>query len=130
MYWGIVGVSLLSFVCSMELIPEINEQMKLVPFTEDFKMTMTATMVLDYAACWAIEVVLKRLFSDYRPRDIATRRPDQLEKENARKAEELRLKKAEEERIDNEKVAALEAKLRARREQIQGWIEGRPAAAQ
>merc|ERR1712000_489997 len=40
MYWGIVGVSGLAFVCAMELIPEINEQMKLVPFTEEFKTKM------------------------------------------------------------------------------------------
>src|SRR5688500_17458502 len=65
MYWGIVGVTLLAFTCSLELVPEINQQMKLVKFTEEFKQTMTAVMVRDYAACWAIEVVLKRLFSDF-----------------------------------------------------------------
>jgi cation-transporting ATPase 13A1 len=127
MFYGIVGVSALAFACSMELVPEINQQMKLVPFTEEFKTTMTAVMVIDYAACWVIEVVLKWMFSDFRPRDIATRREDQLARERARKAEELRLKDEEDDRERLEKVAELEAKIEARRQQIQTWREGRQA---
>jgi cation-transporting ATPase 13A1 len=84
MYWGIVVVTAIAFSCATEFIPEINEQLKLVPFTTDFKMTMTIVMILDYAGCWGIEKVLKLLFSDYKPKDIAVRRPDQLEKEQKR----------------------------------------------
>lgn len=46
---------------------------------------MTALMIIDYVGCYIIEQVLKRAFSDFRPKDIAVRRPDQI------KAEELRL---------------------------------------
>jgi cation-transporting ATPase 13A1 len=95
MYYGIVGVTALAFICSMELMPEINQQMKLVPFTEEFKTKMTSAMLLDYGLCYVIEIVLKRLFSDFRPRDIAERRADQLEREAARKAVES-VKKARE----------------------------------
>lgn len=94
MYYGLLGVAFVAFAGSTELVPELNEKLRLVPFTDAFKFTMTLTMVLDYAACWVIEKVLKRAFSDYRPKDIAIRRPDQDRRERERNereaAEELR----------------------------------------
>jgi cation-transporting ATPase 13A1 len=125
MYWGIVGVSGLAFVCAMELVPEINQQMKLVPFTEEFKTKMTASMVLDFGLCWLIERGLKWGFSDFRPRDIAERRPDQLEREMARK-EILAQKKAEEdEKKAQEKVLEFERKVEERRRALENWRAGR-----
>ena len=88
MYYGIVSVTALAFSCATEFIPEINTQLKLVPFTSEFKMTMTTIMVIDYAGCWAAEKALKMLFSDYKPKDIAERRPDQLKREQKRLQEE------------------------------------------
>lgn len=88
MYYGIVLVTAVAFSCATEFIPEINEQLKLVPFSTDFKVTLTTVMVVDYAGCWIVEKVLKTLFSDYRPKDIAERRPDQLEREIKRLQEE------------------------------------------
>jgi cation-transporting ATPase 13A1 len=99
MYWGIVVVTAVAFSCATEFIPEINTQLKLVPFTDDFKITMTSVMILDYMGCWIIEKALKLLFSDYKPKDIAVRRPDQLEKEQKRL-------KAEQEAADREKEIA------------------------
>lgn len=84
MYWGIVIVTAVAFSCATEFVPEINSQLKLVPFTTDFKVTMTTVMIVDYVGCLVIEKVLKVLFSDYKPKDIAVRRPDQLEKEQKR----------------------------------------------
>lgn len=111
MYWGIIGVSAIAFSCSTEFIPEINEKMRLVPFTSEFKTTMTATMIIDYVGCYVIEKVLKALFSDYKPKDIAVRRPDQLAREESRKGQALKDKiKAEEEKTARE-VAELERKL-------------------
>ncbi|KAG7124638.1 Manganese-transporting ATPase 4 like protein [Verticillium longisporum] len=127
MFWGILGVSALAFSCAMELAPEINEQMKLVPFTDEFKTTMTSVMVFDYAACWTIEVVLKRLFSDFRPRDIADRRPDQLEREKVRKAEATQKLIAGQEKAEEEKIAALEKQIADRRQQVANWRRGGPA---
>lgn len=121
MYLGILGVSGLAFSCSTEFIPELNEQMKLVPFTSDFKIRMTATMLVDYVGCYVIEKGLKWGFSDYRPKDIAIRRPEQLAKEEARKAVEAveaRKKKVEDdERKEREKIEKAEkvmADMRAR----------------
>lgn len=60
----------------------------MVPFTYEFKITLSVVMAVDYVGCWVIENVLKRLFSDFRPKDIAVRRPDQLAKEAERKRQE------------------------------------------
>ncbi|KAI1824092.1 hypothetical protein F4861DRAFT_281319 [Xylaria intraflava] len=133
MFYGIIGVTAIAFSCSTEFIPEINEQMKLVKFSDEFKMTMTAVMILDYLGCWVIEVVLKRLFSDYRPRDIAVRRADQLQREQVRKEAERVLKEAEAEKKRLAQVAEFERKVEERRQKIQAWAgvdpgQGRTAA--
>lgn len=128
MFYGIVGVTAIAFSCSTEFIPELNEQMKLVPFSDEFKMTMTAVMIVDYAACWIIEVALKKIFSDYKPRDIALRRPDQLERERLRQEEQQKRKEAEEERKRLEKVAEFERKVEAQRQRLEAWRDGRQQA--
>ncbi|KAI4100779.1 MAG: hypothetical protein L6R37_005271 [Teloschistes peruensis] len=86
MYWGLVLVSGVAFSCSTEFIPELNERLRLVPFSTGFKVTMTAVMVVDYVGCYAIEWILKTTFSDFRPKDIAIRRLDQIKVEEDRKA--------------------------------------------
>lgn len=111
MYWGIIGVSAIAFSCSTEFIPEINEKMRLVPFTSDFKITMTATMVIDYVGCLVIEKVLKAMFSDYKPKDIAIRRPDQLAREDARREEALKDKYRADEEKAAKQVEELERKM-------------------
>ncbi|KAJ5760448.1 ATPase P-type K/Mg/Cd/Cu/Zn/Na/Ca/Na/H-transporter [Penicillium odoratum] len=88
MYWGLVAASAVAFSCATEFVPEINEKLRLVPFTNEFKVTLTVLMAFDYAGCYVIENVLKHLFSDFRPKDIAVRRPDQLKREAERKAKE------------------------------------------
>ncbi|KPM38020.1 Manganese-transporting ATPase 1 [Neonectria ditissima] len=124
MYYGIVGVSGLSFVCALELVPEINQGMKLVPFSDEFKTNMTAVMVLDYGVCYLIEVVLKKLFSDYRPRDIAERRPDQLAREEERRKIAQAKREEEEDAKRLEKVAEFERKVEERRRKIEAWKNG------
>ena len=97
MYYGILMVTGVAFSCATEFVPEINEQLSLVPFTTEFKITMCAVMVVDYAGCWLVEKTLKVLFSDYKPKDIAQRRPDQLavEKRRADEAEAKRIRELE-----------------------------------
>lgn len=122
MFWGILGVTAIAFSCSTEFLPELNQQMKLVPFTEEFKTTMTAVMVLDYVACYAIEIVLKFLFSDLKARDIAERRPEQLERERARKEEERKKKEEEEDRKREEQVKEFERKLEENKRRLaEAW---------
>lgn len=88
MFWGIVGVTGVAFSCATEFVPEINQRMRLVPFSMDFKIRMTVIMVVDFLGCWVIEKALKALYSDFRPKDIALRRPDQLKVEEDRKRKE------------------------------------------
>ena len=88
MYYGLLLVSGVAFSCSTEFIPEINEKLKLVPFTIEFKFVMTMVMIVDYVGCFVVEKVLKHLYSDFRPKDIAVRRPDQVRAEESRKAKE------------------------------------------
>ncbi|PYH32862.1 ion-transporting P-type ATPase SPF1 [Aspergillus neoniger CBS 115656] len=88
MYWGLVAASGVAFSCATEFVPELNEKLRLVPFSTEFKLTLTVLMIFDYAGCWLIENVLKTLFSDFRPKDIAVRRPDQLKREAERKQKE------------------------------------------
>jgi cation-transporting ATPase 13A1 len=89
MYYGIVAVTCIAFSCSTEFIPELNEKLRLVKFSDAFKYTMTVVMVLDYVGCWLIEQVLKWAFSDFRAKDIAVRRPDQIKRTEDRKHEEF-----------------------------------------
>ena len=97
MYWGLVAATAVAFSCATEFVPEINEKLRLVPFSTEFKVTLTVLMILDYGGCWLIENVLKNLFSDFRPKDIAVRRPDQLKREVERKAKEAAEAEAEKE---------------------------------
>ncbi|OQE07865.1 hypothetical protein PENVUL_c012G01543 [Penicillium vulpinum] len=99
MYWGLIAATGVAFSCATEFVPELNEKLRLVPFTNDFKMTLTVLMILDYGGCWLIENVLKHLFSDFRPKDIAIRRPDQLKREADRKLQEQVEAEAEKERL-------------------------------
>ncbi|KAL6162049.1 putative cation-transporting ATPase 1 [Exserohilum turcicum] len=100
MYWGLVSVSGVAFSCATEFIPELNEKLKLVPFTTEFKIMITTIMAFDFVACYVIEKSLKFFFSDNKPKDIAVRRPDQLERENERKrAEELQAQRKKNEEM-------------------------------
>jgi manganese-transporting P-type ATPase len=107
MYWGLIACSFVAFSASTEFIPELNTKLRLVPFSGEFKFVMTAVMVADYCGCWVVEQVLKWAFSDYRPKDIAVRRPDQVEREERRKREEvLKLETEKSEKIEKANGAA------------------------
>ena len=105
MYYGLLLVSGVAFSCSTEFIPEINEKLKLVPFTTEFKFVMTMVMIVDYVGCFVVEKVLKHLYSDFRPKDIAVRRPDQVRAEESRKAKELMEQLEEDKKIVSNGIA-------------------------
>jgi manganese-transporting P-type ATPase len=125
MFWGIIGVTAIAFSCSTKFIPELNEKMMLVDFSNEFSTTLTIVMVLDYLGCYVIEVALKWMFSDFRPRDIALRRPEQEERERERKAKQDAIKAAKEEEARLIKVAEFEKKVEERRKKIQEWADGK-----
>ena len=45
-----------------------------------FKLRLTASMILDFIGCWAIENVCKYLFADLEPKTIVTRGRERREK--------------------------------------------------
>ena len=101
MYWGLLACTFVAFSASTEFIPEMNTKLRLVPFSTAFKTYLTFLMAVDYCGCWLVEQLLKRAFSDFKPKDIALRRPDQIEREEKRKREE-------QEKAEQEKMEALE----------------------
>jgi cation-transporting ATPase 13A1 len=107
MWYGLVIVAGVAFSCATEFVPEINEKLKLVPFTTEFKTTITTVMIIDYAGCWICEQGFKALFSDYKPKDIAVRRKDQLEFEEKRKNAEAAEEEARKEREEEENMVRL-----------------------
>ncbi|KAH9871013.1 hypothetical protein J1614_006587 [Plenodomus biglobosus] len=109
MYYGLVTVSGVAFSCATEFIPALNEKLKMVPFTTDFKIMITSIMALDFIACYVIEKGLKWGFSDNKPKDIAVRRPEQLKKEAERKAVEEKEAQEKRNKEAEEKALALEA---------------------
>jgi len=98
MYWGLLACSFVAFSGSTEFIPELNNRLRLVPFSSEFKWTLTVLMIVDYCGCWVVEQIFKRAFSDFRPKDIAIRRPDQVERDEQRKR--VALEQAEKDRIE------------------------------
>ena len=120
MFWGLVLVSGVAFSCSTEFIPEINTKLRLVEFSPEFKVMMTTLMVVDYVGCWLVEKVLKWNFSDYRPKDIAIRRPDQLQVEAERRAKEEEVVEAERAVVREKQLAEMEEKKRKAVEAILG----------
>jgi len=97
MYWGLLACSFVAFAGSTEFLPELNSKLRLVPFTSEFKWTLTTLMIVDYCGCWVVEQIFKSLFSDFRPKDIAIKRPDQVARDDKRKKDLA--DKAEQERI-------------------------------
>jgi cation-transporting ATPase 13A1 len=101
MYWGLLACTFVAFSASTEFIPELNTKLRLVPFSTPFKAYLTMLMVVDYCGCWVVEQIFKKAFSDFRPKDIALRRPDQIEREETRRREL-------EEKAERERIEALE----------------------
>ena len=101
MYWGLLGCSFVAFAGSTEFLPELSEKLRLVPFTSEFKWTLTTLMIVDFCGCWVAEQVFKYFFSDLKPKDIAIKRPNQVERDEGRRREAK-------EKIERERNEAIE----------------------
>ncbi|KAL1924700.1 uncharacterized protein VTP21DRAFT_4354 [Calcarisporiella thermophila] len=67
LYWGLVVVGGIALAGATELMPEMNESLKLVPFPSGFSERLTIVMLLDFGLAWGIEFVTKALFANNRP---------------------------------------------------------------
>lgn len=65
---SLLGVSILAWTCALEIVPELNEWLQIVPFPQSFKMTLVGLMAFDFVACYLIENILKYFFSSVSPR--------------------------------------------------------------
>lgn len=111
MFYGLILVSGVAFSCATEFVPELNEKLKMVSFSMDFKIMITTIMVLDFVGCWVVEKSLKSAFSDYKPKPIAERRPDQLKREYERKAAQQVIEDRRKEEWDGRTKKAAEEKV-------------------
>ncbi|KAG0664685.1 putative cation-transporting ATPase 1 [Monosporozyma unispora] len=71
MYYGLLGVSTLAVASATEFLPELNEAMKFVPMTDDFKFKLTSCLALDFFGSWGAEQFFKFFFMDDKPSDIS-----------------------------------------------------------
>ncbi|KAL6928066.1 putative cation-transporting ATPase 1 [Hanseniaspora valbyensis] len=70
MFYGIIGVFALAFAGATEFMPELNEAIKFVPMTEDFKLKLSAVLLLDLGGTYACEETFKYFFMDDQPKKI------------------------------------------------------------
>lgn len=71
MYYGLIGVMALALAGATEFMPELNEAMKFVPMSAEFKVKLTLLILLDFFGSFALEWVFKKLFMNLDPADIA-----------------------------------------------------------
>ena len=66
MFNSLVGVAAIAFGAAAEISDDLNDWMQLVPFPDEFRNKLLATMALDYGLAWIIEMSCSFLFSDNR----------------------------------------------------------------
>ncbi|KAG8882698.1 hypothetical protein FRB97_007838 [Tulasnella sp. 331] len=98
LWWGLVGAASVAFSGATDFVPEANRWLQVVELSNDFKLRLTVTMVIDFVGCWVIELACKALFADLEPRPMITRGRERREKrreEEARMLEEQRMRDLE-----------------------------------
>ncbi|KAG8985011.1 hypothetical protein FRB93_006112 [Tulasnella sp. JGI-2019a] len=101
LWWGLVGAGSVAFSGATDFVPEVNRWLQIVELSNDFKLRLTATMVIDFVGCWAIELACKALFADLEPRPMITKGRERREK---RREEEVRL-------LEEQRMRELEAEF-------------------
>ncbi|KAJ2331683.1 putative cation-transporting ATPase 1, partial [Coemansia sp. RSA 2681] len=71
LFRGLAAVGAIAGVCAMEIIPEFNEYLKLVPMPEHFRDVLCMVMAADFALAFLIEKACAMMFADYSAKPIA-----------------------------------------------------------
>ncbi|KAE8220877.1 hypothetical protein CF319_g5661 [Tilletia indica] len=79
MSYGLAGAGGVAFASALDLFPELNEWLQILPMEWDFRVRLVTVMAGDLAGCWLIETVAKALFRDGRPGAIITRGSERRE---------------------------------------------------
>ncbi|KAI9339089.1 hypothetical protein BDR26DRAFT_862609 [Obelidium mucronatum] len=66
LYNSLLMVTGIAVLAASEISPELNSSMQLVPFPDDFRYKLMATMAFDFGGAWVVEVITNFLFSDNR----------------------------------------------------------------
>ncbi|ORY38145.1 hypothetical protein BCR33DRAFT_754574 [Rhizoclosmatium globosum] len=66
LYNSLLIVTGIAVLAASEISPELNSTMQLVPFPDDFRYKLMATMAFDFGGAWVVEVICNYLFSDNR----------------------------------------------------------------
>ncbi|KAJ3131259.1 hypothetical protein HK100_006575 [Physocladia obscura] len=69
MYNSLLMVTGIAVLAASELSPELNSSMQLVPFPDDFRYKLIATMAFDFGGAWVVEMITNYLFSDNRAKE-------------------------------------------------------------
>ncbi|KAJ7049439.1 hypothetical protein C8F01DRAFT_1069054 [Mycena amicta] len=88
LYWGLVGASGVAFCGATDLVPELNRWLQIVEMTVSFRARLTASMVIDFAGCYAIEKTCKYLFAELEPKEMVTRGRERRELRRAQQEAE------------------------------------------
>lgn len=64
---SLAAVGAIAAVAALELYPEFNEWLELVPMPEPFKWKLVSALLVDLFGCLAIEQLSKRLFFSHQP---------------------------------------------------------------
>ncbi|RDX42013.1 endoplasmic reticulum Ca-transporting P-type ATPase [Lentinus brumalis] len=86
LFWGLAGASAVAFSGATDFMPEMNRWLQIVEMENSFKVKLTTTMIIDFAGCYVIEQVCKRLFANLEPKPMVTRGRERREKRRAEEA--------------------------------------------
>ena len=63
LFRSLIAVGALVFCCVMNIIPELNESLELVPMpTDEFRSTISSMLILDFIGAWIYENILRMIF--------------------------------------------------------------------
>ncbi|KAI9204679.1 uncharacterized protein BJ171DRAFT_505077, partial [Polychytrium aggregatum] len=68
LYNSLFSVTCIAFAAATEFSSVLNDWMQLVPFPDDFRYKLLATMVFDFGGAWLWEMGMATMFSDNRPK--------------------------------------------------------------
>lgn len=86
LYYGLAGVSAIAFAGATEFSPELNSWLQLFKMESWFRTQLTAAMIIDFAACFAVQQITKALFSNTNPKEIIARGQPRREKRRLQQA--------------------------------------------
>ncbi|KAF8320367.1 endoplasmic reticulum Ca-transporting P-type ATPase [Clavulina sp. PMI_390] len=88
LFWGLFGAGAVAFSGATDFMPELNRWLQIVEMEYPFMVRLCASMVIDFAGCFVVEIICKFLFADLAPKPIVLKGRERREK---RRAEEERV---------------------------------------